>query len=142
MAEGTYYENINFGGKNIVLRTIDPNDHAVVAATIIDGNDVNSVVTFAGTESSSCVLSGFTITNGQVISGSGAGINGNGTMATIENNIINGNKQVVQLDRIEKNHLAHIETTGKRAVELLGKMDDKLDDIKLMNQRIFDKLDK
>jgi len=57
-------------------------------------------------------------------------------------NIINDNKQIVQLDRIEKNHLSHIEVTGKRAVQLLEKMDDKLDNIKLMNQRIFDKLDK
>ena len=94
VAEGTYYENINLNGKNITLWSTDPNDPAVVEATIIDGNDVNSVVTFAGTESSSCVLSGFTITNGQVISGSGAGINGNGTMATIQNNIISGNELV------------------------------------------------
>jgi len=90
VAEGTYYENINFGGKDIVLRSINPNNPTVVEATIIDGNDVNSVVTFAGTESSSCVLSGFTITNGEVPEG--GGVCGNGTMATIENNIITGNE--------------------------------------------------
>jgi hypothetical protein len=65
VAEGTYYENISFGGKNIVLRSIDPNDPAVVAATIIDGNNLTSVVTFDGTETSDCVLTGFTITGGK-----------------------------------------------------------------------------
>jgi len=48
----------------------------------------------------------------------------------------------VQLDRMEKNHLVHIEATGKRVVALLEKMDDKLDKATLMNQRIFDKLNK
>lgn len=65
VAEGTYVENISFGGKNIVLRSIDPNDPAVVAATIIDGNDMDSVVTFDGTESNDCKISGFTITGGK-----------------------------------------------------------------------------
>ncbi len=92
VAEGTYYENINFSGKDIVLKSINPNNPTVVEATIIDGNDVNSVVTFAGTENSSCLLSGFTIRNGQVLSNSGAGIYGRGTMATIENNLITGNQ--------------------------------------------------
>jgi len=34
---GTYFENIHFKGKNIVLRSTDPTDTATVAATIIDG---------------------------------------------------------------------------------------------------------
>ncbi|GAI61123.1 unnamed protein product, partial [marine sediment metagenome] len=34
----TYYENINFLGKAITVRSTDPNDPNVVAATIIDGN--------------------------------------------------------------------------------------------------------
>ena len=56
-------------------------------------------------------------------------------------NFFNGSN-TVQLDRIEKNHLEHIETVGKRAVALLEKMDDKLDKTIMMNQRIFDKLNK
>ncbi len=90
VAEGTYIENIKFNGKNIILRSTDPNDSAVVAATIIDGNDANSVVTFSGTEDSNCVLSGFTITGGNAPEG--GGIYGNGTIATIQNNIIRDNK--------------------------------------------------
>ena len=92
VAEGTYYENINFKGKNIVLTSSNATDESVVDDTIIDGNDVNSVVTFSGTESSNCILRGFRITDGNAPEG--GGIYGNGTMATIENNIIIDNKAV------------------------------------------------
>ncbi len=57
----------------------------MVANTIIDGNAADSVVTFAGSETSNCILSGFTITNGYA--GVGGGINGNGTYATIRYNV-------------------------------------------------------
>ncbi len=90
VAEGTYYENINFNGKNIVLTSIDPTDPNVVAATIIDGNASGSVVTFSGTETSACQLTGFTIRNGNT-TGSGGGIYGGGTNATILNCVITGN---------------------------------------------------
>jgi hypothetical protein len=93
VSEGTYVENISFNGKNIVLRSTDPLDSTVVANTIIDGNGAGSVVTFANTESSSCVLSGFTIRNGS--GAKGGGICGGSwsfrTHATIENNVITGN---------------------------------------------------
>jgi len=62
--EGTYFENINFRGKNIVLTSTDPNNPDIVAATIIDGMGNGSVVTFENGEDPNCVLSGFTITNG------------------------------------------------------------------------------
>jgi hypothetical protein len=64
VAEGTYVENVNFNGKNIVLRSTNPADWAVVKQTIIDGNKNGSVVVFAGTENETCILSGFTIRNG------------------------------------------------------------------------------
>jgi len=86
----TYQENINFGGKNIVLRSTDPTSSTVVESTIIDGNNANSVVTFSGTELTTCVLSGFTITNGHS-SDYGGGIRGNGTFATIQYNRITNN---------------------------------------------------
>ena len=74
VAPGTYVENIYFDGKNIVLRSEDPEDPDVVDTTILDGGGVGSVVTFDGSEDASCELSGFTITNGE--SGYGAGIYG------------------------------------------------------------------
>ena len=89
VAEGIYLENIHFKGNNIRLMSTDPLDPDVVANTIIDGSQAGSVVIFAGEEDQTCVLSGFTIRNG---SGSaGGGICGNGTHATIENNVITHN---------------------------------------------------
>jgi hypothetical protein len=84
----TYPENIHFNGKAITLRSTAPTSPSVVARTIIQGQG-GPVVTFAGTESASCILSGFTITGGQ--SDAGAGIRGYGTHATIRYNVITGN---------------------------------------------------
>jgi hypothetical protein len=71
--KGVYLENIHFNGKNIILTGTDPKDPDVVAATIIDGGQIDSVVTFAGTENAQCVLSGFTIRNGYQDSGADKG---------------------------------------------------------------------
>jgi parallel beta-helix repeat protein len=65
----TYYENINFLGKAIVVRSFEPNDANIVAATIIDGNqpvdsNCGSVVTFNHGEDNDSILEGFTITGG------------------------------------------------------------------------------
>lgn len=84
----TYPESIQFRGKIVTLRSTDPTSPSVVARTIIQGQG-RSVVTFAGTESANCVLSGFTITGGQ--SNVGAGIRGYGAHATIRYNVITGN---------------------------------------------------
>ena len=45
VAQGEYFENINFNGKAITVRSTDPNDAGVVMATIINGGGVGSVVT-------------------------------------------------------------------------------------------------
>jgi hypothetical protein len=118
VAEGTYAENIRFGGKNIALRSTDPVDPTVVASTVIDGGGAGSVVTFDGTEGESCVLSGLTVRNGNA-DGSGGGISGGygqvSTRARIENNIITANfawgsgggilncDGVIRANRIERN---------------------------------------
>ncbi len=60
----TYYENINFSGKAITVKSSDPNDPAVTSATIIDGQKQNSVVTFNNKEGPNSLLRGFTIQNG------------------------------------------------------------------------------
>ncbi|UCG48505.1 MAG: hypothetical protein JSU94_01775, partial [Phycisphaerales bacterium] len=90
---GAYHENIDLKGKNITLTSTDPNDPDVIAATIIDGNDANSVVIFSGAEDSNCVITGFTITDGNAPSG--GGICGNGTKATIFKNIIKDNQSTM-----------------------------------------------
>jgi hypothetical protein len=95
VAEGTYVENITFGGKNIVLASTNPQEPNVVADTIIDGDGVDTVVRFNGTETSTCKLSGFTITNGYgPADADGGGITGGSstaTNATITNCIIRDN---------------------------------------------------
>lgn len=93
VAEGRYYENIEFLGKNIVLRSTDPNKPDVVANTIIDGNNLGSVVTFSGTEDETCVLAGFTICNGYDTRAGGicGGTVEVATHAIIRNNMITAN---------------------------------------------------
>ena len=71
IAADTYHENINFNGKAIAVRSTNPTDPAVVAATVIDGQDLGSVVTFASGEGPNSVLSGLTITNGKATNGGG-----------------------------------------------------------------------
>ncbi len=89
VGEGAYAENIEFNGKNITVRSADPSDWTVVEKTTIDGMKRGPTVTFAGTENESCLLSGFTIQNGNAESG--GGIAGRGTHATIQSNRIAGN---------------------------------------------------
>jgi len=93
VAEGTYAENVQFKGKNIVLTSTDPLNPIVVENTRIHGGDAGSVVTFAGTENETSVLSGFTIRNGNAETGGGVcgGTWESRTHATIENNVITVN---------------------------------------------------
>jgi len=94
VAQGTYVENIHFNGKNIILQSTEPPHSHVVRSTIIDGNEVGSVVTFSGTENETCVLSGFTIRHGKGSYGGGicGGTEDNRTHATIEDNVITTNQ--------------------------------------------------
>lgn len=85
VAPGTYYENINFRGKAITVKSSDG-----PSATIIDGSANGSVVTFNSGESSDAVLSGFTIQNGW--STWGAGIEISDSSPIILGNTIKGNQ--------------------------------------------------
>ena len=105
---GTYFENINFRGKNIVLtsRYYQNNDYTYVQSTIINGStplqpDTASCVIFHNNEDSTTVLQGFTITGGSGTKWTdehGAGLyrEGGGILVAlctpvIQNNIITGN---------------------------------------------------
>ncbi|HED24817.1 MAG TPA: hypothetical protein ENN91_06800, partial [Firmicutes bacterium] len=59
---GVYRENIDFRGKDIILRSTDPDDPKVVSETIIDGGGSGTVVSFRSGETEGAVLNGFTIT--------------------------------------------------------------------------------
>ncbi|UCG48183.1 MAG: right-handed parallel beta-helix repeat-containing protein [Phycisphaerales bacterium] len=64
VSPGTYYENINFYGKAITVKSTDPADWTTVQATVINGNAAASVATFVNGESASSILEGFALTNG------------------------------------------------------------------------------
>jgi len=66
VAAGTYVENINFYGKVITLQSENGAEN-----TIIDGNQLASVVIFENGEPREAVLDGFTLTNGDAYEGSG-----------------------------------------------------------------------
>jgi len=63
---GTYYENINFNGKNITVASlyILTEADSFIHQTIIDGNQNGSVVQIVSGENENTLLCGFTIQNG------------------------------------------------------------------------------
>jgi hypothetical protein len=95
---GQYDENLNFKGKEITLRSTDPDDPQIVASTIIYGNGKGTVVIFAGGEGSGTVLAGFTISggSGSMLPGYHGCFGGgilvcNGSAPLIEKNVIRDN---------------------------------------------------
>ncbi|MDP2898654.1 MAG: right-handed parallel beta-helix repeat-containing protein, partial [bacterium] len=84
-----YVKNVDFLGKAATLRSTNPSDAAVVAATILDGGGRGSVVGFTRGEGRDSVLSGFTITGG--LAKRGAGIFCENSSPTISDNVIRGN---------------------------------------------------
>ncbi|NIP25031.1 MAG: hypothetical protein GWN67_09725 [Phycisphaerae bacterium] len=95
---GTYigYGNrdIEFKGKVITVRSTDPNDPNIVAATVIDceGSDEDNHrgFYFRSGEDENSILEGLTITNG--FHTTGAGICCRASSPTIRNNVITGNE--------------------------------------------------
>ena len=73
VSPGTYYENINFLGKEIIVASMyyTTQDTSYISQTVIDGDQNSAVVTFNSNETSNSVLSGFTITNGGGSDGGG-----------------------------------------------------------------------
>jgi hypothetical protein len=77
--EGTYRERVAFNGRQITVRSEDPSDAAVVAATVISANAAAGVV-FDFAEGEKSVLTGLTVT--------GAGILCIASSPTISGNVI------------------------------------------------------
>jgi len=73
---GTYQGCLSLNGKNVLITSIDPNDPAVVAATVIDAAKQGSVLTFTSGENRSCRLEGLTITGGMAKYGGAIFCNG------------------------------------------------------------------
>jgi len=85
-----YRENIQFPGKDIVLTSTYVTNPAAVSRTILDGGGRGPVVTFAGSEGSSCIFAGFTIQNGQ--GDEAGGVFGQGTGTTMSHLIVRSNR--------------------------------------------------
>ena len=70
---GTYVENINFNGHNIVLGSLflTTGDTSYIEETVIDGDQSGNVVIFEMGEDSTTVITGFTIQHGYSALGAG-----------------------------------------------------------------------
>ncbi|MCK4406425.1 MAG: right-handed parallel beta-helix repeat-containing protein [Bacteroidales bacterium] len=94
---GTYYENIDYYGKNITVASLllTTQDTIYISQTIINGNQNGSVVKFVSGEGLNSIIKGFTITNGfaSYIDSipAGGGIKCINSSPTIEKNIIKEN---------------------------------------------------
>lgn len=108
---GTYFENINLRGKNIVLTSLfyQNFNYAAIQSTIINGStpanpDSASCIIINNHEDSSCIVQGFTITGGNGTKWTdehGAGLyrEGGGILVqysapVIQYNIITGNQSI------------------------------------------------
>jgi hypothetical protein len=104
VAEGTYYENINFLGKAITVAShfIMDADTSHISNTIIDGSqpahpDSASVVMFISGEDTTSIISGFTITGGAGTMENALGVRSGGGIyaynsgCKLEYNYITGN---------------------------------------------------
>jgi parallel beta-helix repeat protein len=82
--KGIYHESINFSGKNLTIRSTNPDEGAIVEATVIEGSGKGNLVNFHG-DNLYCVIAGFTIRN------AGNGIYCLGSSPTITNCRISSN---------------------------------------------------
>ena len=111
VASGTYYENINFHGKNILLTSyyLFNEDVNYISNTIINGSqpvhpDTASCVLIVSGEDSTAILQGFSLTGGSGTKwidehGAGTYVEGGGILITfssptIKHNLIIGNEAI------------------------------------------------
>lgn len=85
VASGTYFENIDFAGKAIMVTSTSGKN-----VTFIDGNHAGPVVTFKSGEGRKSVLSNFTLQNGSTTF-EGGGIYISNSSPTITNNVVKNN---------------------------------------------------
>ena len=86
VSPGTYKENIDYHGKAITLRSVSG-----PAKTIIDGGNVAAVVTLQTGETTTSVLTGFTIQHGSASFGGGVTLSF--ASATITRNVFRNNAE-------------------------------------------------
>ena len=106
VAAGFYEENINFIGKKVVVtsRYIIELDSLLIAATVIDGGENGSVVTFNDGETNESVLQGFTLQNG---TGNNMDPDENGSFYTYGGGIYCAESDPIIRDCIIQNNTGH-----------------------------------
>jgi len=106
-----HFENIDFRGKNVTLRSIDPNDPDVVLATIINGRGQGAVVTFSSSEDANSVLAGLTIT------GAEWGLYCAGASPTVTHCVITGNKSAgIRLWKLGNPAITHCDIVANSGI--------------------------
>ncbi len=70
---GTYTENINFNGHNIILGSLllTTGVDSFIVSTILDGDSSGSVISLQNGEDSTAIITGFTIQHGNALNGAG-----------------------------------------------------------------------
>lgn len=102
---GIYEENINLS-KDIILKSVDPNDPFYIGGTIIQG-DIESSALILSSNSSACEIAGLTIRAGSV------GVTGSASNAIIRNcRIMDNLTHGVELSNESNPHLKHCLITG------------------------------
>ncbi|MHC4588093.1 MAG: right-handed parallel beta-helix repeat-containing protein, partial [Planctomycetota bacterium] len=96
VAEGIYFETINFLGKAITVRSSNPDDPYVVADTTINGTGYFHVVQCVNGEGPFTILEGFTITGGDASGGGedgyGGGMYNYNSSPTVANCVFSDNR--------------------------------------------------
>jgi Bacterial Ig domain len=85
VAPGTYYEQLNYHGKPITVKS-----SGGTAATVLDGNNSGPIVSFKAGEGKNAILQGFTLTHAKN-GGAGGAIFIVGSSPTIEDNVFTAN---------------------------------------------------
>lgn len=94
LSPGTHTGGIIIENKSLTLRSTDPDDPAVVAGTVISGNNTNPAIIINGNGSNTVTVEGFTVTEGKAssdLSLCGGGIYITGASTNIRKNVISGN---------------------------------------------------
>ena len=88
---GIYHEDIDFSGKNIIIKGSSLTDLETIDKTVIQGTGAGCVVKI-NTNETNCAIAGVTITGGQSSGDSGGGIKCVDSSSIVSNCIIRGNQ--------------------------------------------------
>ncbi len=112
---GIYQENLTINGKDIILRSSDPNDPYYIGGTIIQGHPNEPIVSLVNT-TTACTLAGLTLRTGFI------GLSGTATNATLRNcRIMENTEHGMLLSQESRPYLHHclITANGQAGITML-----------------------